>query len=272
MSKVEMNNVSLAFHDEDKTFLALDNINIKIEEGEFVCIIGTSGCGKSTLISLLAGLNFPTQGDVLIDGEPVSGTGTNRGMVFQHYSLFPWLTAKKNVAFGIKQTNLYKDKKIIDEIAVEFLKQVGLEDYIDKYPYQLSGGMQQRVAIARTLAMDTEILLLDEPFGAIDPKNRLALQDLTIKLCKKGENHKNRKNRKAAVFVTHDIDEAIILADRIVFMEPKRVKEEITVDFPSELSREEIISSPRYSEIRTRLMNLFYQDVGNRIGGEEVVL
>jgi len=266
LSKVEIRNVSLEFRDQDKSFLALDKVDLKIEDGEFVCLIGPSGCGKSTLISLIAGLNFPTDGEVLVDGEVVRGSDANRGIVFQHYSLFPWLTAKKNVSFGIKQANIIKDKKLIEDRAVEYLKRVGLEDYIDKYPYQLSGGMQQRVAIARTLAMDTEILLLDEPFGAIDPKTRLALQDLTIKLCKESE------SRKAAVFVTHDIDEAIILADRIIFMEPKKVKEEIIVQFPPELSREQIITSQRYTEIRTRLMSLFYQDVGNRIGGEEVVL
>ncbi|MDR1947775.1 MAG: ABC transporter ATP-binding protein [Spirochaetaceae bacterium] len=265
MSKVEINNVSLEFRDAAKSFLALDGVNLNIENGEFVCIIGPSGCGKSTLISLLAGLNFPTRGEVRIDGAVVRGSGTDRGMVFQHYSLFPWLTAKKNVYFGIKQAKLFKDKKLIEERALEYLKRVNLEEYADKYPYQLSGGMQQRVAIARTLAMDTEILLLDEPFGAIDPKNRLALQGLTIKLCKKNE------NRKAVLFVTHDIDEAIILADRIVFMEPKKIKEEIPVGFPPDLTREEIIASPKYTEVRTHLMSLFLQDVGNRIG-EEVVL
>lgn len=266
MNKVEIKNVSLEFTDAEKSFLALDKINMKIQDGEFVCIIGSSGCGKSTLISLLAGLNFPTAGEVLIDGKRVNGTGTNRGMVFQHYSLFPWLNARKNISFGIKQANLYKDKKLVEARSLEFLKKVGLVEYADKYPYQLSGGMQQRVAIARTLAMDTEILLMDEPFGAIDPKNRIALQNLTIDLCKRN------KNRKAAVFVTHDIDEAIVLADRIVFMEPKKIKEEIKVGFPEYLPREEITKSKRYSEIRARLMELFYQEIGERIGSEGVAL
>lgn len=266
MSKVEMHDVSLLFKDSEKEFLALDKVSIKIEEGEFVCIIGPSGCGKSTLISLLAGLNSPTEGEIYIDGNRVTGTGTNRGMVFQHYSLFPWLSAKKNVCFGIKQANLCQNKKQIDERAVEFLKMVGLEEYADKYPYQLSGGMQQRIAIARTLAMDTEILLMDEPFGAVDPKNRLALQDLTVNLCKRCQ------NRKAVIFVTHDIDEAIFLADQIIFMEPKKIKEQIKVDFARDLARDEVIKSPRYNEIRAKLMNLFYQDIANRIGGEEVVI
>ncbi|MDP4094556.1 MAG: ABC transporter ATP-binding protein [Bacillota bacterium] len=266
MYKVEINNVSLLFKDSEKEFLALDKVSLKIEEGEFVCIIGPSGCGKSTLISLVAGLNFPTEGEIYIDGKTVTGAGTNRGMVFQHYSLFLWLTAKKNVSFGIKQANLFKDKKQIDERAAEFLEKVGLEEYADKYPYQLSGGMQQRIAIARTLAMDTEILLMDEPFGAVDPKNRLALQDLTVNLCKKCE------DRKAVVFVTHDIDEAIFLADRIVFMEPKKIKEQIKVGFTKNIARDQVLRTPEYMEVRNRLMNLFYEDIGNRIGGEEVVI
>jgi NitT/TauT family transport system ATP-binding protein len=266
LSKIEIKEVSLEFHDTNKKFTALDHINMKIDEGEFVCLIGPSGCGKSTLISLLAGLSFPSAGEILIDGKTVTGTGTNRGMVFQHYSLFPWLSAKKNISFGIKQANLYQDKKAIEIRAVEYLNKVGLSEYANKYPYQLSGGMQQRVAIARTLAMDTEILLMDEPFGAIDLKNRIALQDITIDLCKKN------KNRKAALFVTHDIDEAIILADRIIFMEPKKIKEQISVDFSSGLTREEIIRSKEYSRIRTRLMDFFYHDVKEHIGGEEVTL
>ncbi|HEY8464221.1 MAG TPA: ABC transporter ATP-binding protein [Bacillota bacterium] len=266
MSKVEMRNVSLLFKDSAKEFLAIDKVNIQIEAGEFVCLVGPSGCGKSTLISLLAGLNAPTEGEIYIDGKLVTGTGTNRGIVFQHYSLFPWLTAKKNVCFGIKQANICRNQKEINDRAVEFLKLVGLENYGDKYPYQLSGGMQQRIAIARTLAMDTEILLMDEPFGAVDPKNRLELQELTVNLCKKNS------NRKAVLFVTHDIDEAIFLADRIIFMEPKKIKEQIKVDLVKDLPREEVVKSGKYNEIRTTLMSLFYQDIANRIGGDEVAI
>lgn len=266
MSKIEIKDVSLLFKDSDKEFLALDKVSLKVCEGEFVCIIGPSGCGKSTLISLIAGLSYPTEGEITIDGKLVTGTGTNRGLVFQHYSLFPWLTAKKNVCFGIKQTNLCKNKKQVEERALDFLQKVGLKEYIDKYPYQLSGGMQQRIAIARTLAMDTEILLMDEPFGAVDMKNRLALQELTVHLCKKCE------DRKAVIFVTHDIDEAIFLADKIIFMEPKKIKEHIIIDFPKNLGRDEIVRLPEYRETRNRLMSLFYQDIENRIGGEEVVI
>jgi NitT/TauT family transport system ATP-binding protein len=260
VSKIELKEVSLVYTDAGKSFTALEEVSLKIREGEFVCLIGPSGCGKSTLISLVAGLSFPTRGEVLIDGERVRGGGANRGMVFQHYSLFPWLTAQKNVSFGIKQANLLKDKKLIEERALEFLGKVNLEEYAGKYPYQLSGGMRQRVAIARTLAMDADILLLDEPFGAVDPKNRMDLQDLTRKLCKENG------NRKAVVFVTHDIDEALVLADRIVFMEPKKIREEIPAAFPPELSREGIMASPEFTRIRNRLMGLCLEDTGNRIG------
>lgn len=266
LSKVELRNAVLEYNEGNKKSRVLDGINLNIEEDEFVCIIGPSGCGKSTLISLIAGLKFPTQGDVLIDGELVKGTGTDRGTVFQHYSLFPWLSAKNNVSFGIKQAKLCRNKKQIEERAIEFLQKVGLGEYADKYPYQLSGGMQQRVAIARTLAMDTDILLMDEPFGAIDPKNRIELQNLTVDLCK------NSENRKAVIFVTHDIDEAIVMGDRIIFMEPKKIKREFRVKFPDHLSKEEIIKTKEYEEIRKNLMSLFYEEVGNQIGGEEVVI
>jgi len=147
-------------------------LSFSVEAGEFVSVIGSSGCGKSTLLSILEGINHPTKGEILIDGKPVQGTGTDRGVVFQHYSLFPWMTARKNVAFGIRQVkkNISKEERL--KLADEYLAKVGLAEFKDKYPSQRSGGMQQRVAIARALAMDTDILLMDEPFGAIDAKNR----------------------------------------------------------------------------------------------------
>lgn len=266
MNKIEFDAVSMEFSDSEKKFTALDNINLKIEAGEFVCVIGPSGCGKSTLLSLLAGLIFPTKGEIRIDGEPVKKTGTDRGIVFQHYSLFPWLTAKKNVSFGIKQANINKNTQKIEARAAEYLKKVGLEEYMDKYPYQLSGGMQQRVAIARTLAMNTDILLMDEPFGAIDAKNRVLLQEMTIDLCKKGE------EKKTVVFVTHDIDEAIFLSDRIVFMEPKKIEEEIKISLPENLPKDDLTRTDEYIRARARLMSLFYKNVKENIGGNEVVI
>ena len=245
-------------------------MSFKIEEGEFVSIIGSSGCGKSTLLSILEGINSPTEGEILIDGEPVHGTGTDRGVVFQHYSLFPWMTARKNVAFGIKQVNKEASRSERLKIADEFLDKVGLEQFKNKYPSQLSGGMQQRVAIARALAMDTDILLMDEPFGAIDAKNRTILQELLLELWE-GD---GTKERKTVVFVTHDIDEAILLSDRIVMMRanPGQVYKEIEVPFDRPRNRVQLVQTKEYNNFRNKLLALFYSDIAEKIGGEEVVL
>ena len=212
MSKIEINNLTVSYIEKKKSFTALKNVSFSIEEGEFVSVIGSSGCGKSTLLSILEGINTPTEGEILINGEPVTGTGADRGVVFQHYSLFPWMTARKNVAFGIKQVNKTATRAERYQLADEFLEKVGLERFKNKYPSQLSGGMQQRVAIARALAMDTDILLMDEPFGAIDAKNRTILQELLLELWE------NATPRKTVVFVTHDIDEVMFLSHKIVMM------------------------------------------------------
>lgn len=264
MSKIEIEDLVLEYQEpgKNKTFLALDGINLHIEEGEFVCIIGPSGCGKSTLLSVLEGLNQPTSGQIRINGKVIHGTGAERGVVFQHYSLFPWLSAKKNVSFGIKQVKKISTKEA-DERAREYLVKVGLQDFVDKLPAQLSGGMQQRVAIARALAMDTEILLMDEPFGAIDAKNRLSLQELISKIYK--------IENKTVVFVTHDVDEALLLADRIIFMEPKRIYKDIRVCFERPRDREVLIHSPEYATLRKQLLHYFYVNVAESIG-EEVIL
>ena len=194
------------------------------------------------------------------------GTGTDRGVVFQHYSLFPWLTARKNVAFGIKQTQKTLSKAERMELADSFLDKVGLTKFKNKYPSQLSGGMQQRVAIARALAMDTEILLMDEPFGAIDAVNRTALQELLLELWE--------ESRKTVVFVTHDIDEAILLSDRIVMMtaSPGRVYKEINVPFSRPRNRVQLVQTQEYTTFRNSIISYFYNDITGRIGGEEVVL
>lgn len=261
-----MQDVSLVYNAETNPFLALDNFSLTIEEGEFVCVIGPSGCGKSTLITLLAGLHYATCGKVLIEGKEVTGPGKERCVVFQHYSLFPWMDAKKNVEFGISQVVDKKNSKEIENQTLKYLRRVGLGDYIEKYPSQLSGGMQQRVAIARALAMDPDILLMDEPFGAIDTKNRMDLQDMLLELCQQEE------KPKTVVFVTHDVDEAILLADRIIFMEPKKIKADIKLNFGRKRVRKEIVNSEEYASLRRRLVSLFYTDLIDKIGGEEVVL
>ncbi|SET11262.1 ABC transporter ATP-binding protein [[Clostridium] polysaccharolyticum] len=263
---IKFDGVSMEYNRNGNVQRVLNNINLEIEDGEFICLIGPSGCGKSTLLSLVSGLNHPTEGEVRIDDNVVTGPGVDRGVVFQHYSLFPWMTAEKNVVFGIKQAKIEKSDKAIKKRAHEFLDKVALSDSKTKYPFELSGGMQQRVALARTLAMDTNILLMDEPFGAIDPRVRFELQELTLDLCKSG--------KKTTLFVTHDIDEALFLADRILFMCPGNVHKIIDVKsvFPEKKDRTEMLKSKEYKNLHNELVMLFYQDIGNKIGGEEVVI
>ncbi|MDE5649175.1 MAG: ABC transporter ATP-binding protein [Oscillospiraceae bacterium] len=270
MSKIDIQNLTVDYTEKNKHFTALEDVSFSVESGEFISIIGSSGCGKSTLLSILEGINTPTKGTILIDGKPIHGTGTDRGVVFQHYSLFPWMTARKNVAFGVKQVKKKLSQSERLKIADECLDKVGLDEFKNKYPSQLSGGMQQRVAIARALAMDTDILLMDEPFGAIDAKNRTVLQELLLKLWE-GD---GTQEKKTVIFVTHDIDEAILLSDRIVMMSshPGRVNKEIPVPFVRPRNRAELVKTVEYGEFRNELLSLFYNDIVNKIGGSEVVL
>ena len=254
LGKIEIKNLTVEYTEKKNKFKALDDVTFTVEDGEFVSIIGSSGCGKSTLLSILEGINFPSSGSVTIDGKPITGTGTDRGVVFQHYSLFPWMTARNNVAFGIKQAK--KELNKIERLALadEYLDKVGLGDFADKYPNRLSGGMQQRVAIARALAMDTDILLMDEPFGAIDAKNRVNLQKLLMRLWE------GYGKRKTVVFVTHDLDEAILLSDRIILMSPGpgRVYREIKVPFERPRNIKELIRTNEYNIFHEELLSLFH--------------
>lgn len=261
MGKIVINNLNVTYKKNKEEYTALEDVKLEIKEGEFVCIVGPSGCGKSTLLSVLAGLRAPTKGEVLINGNKIEGTGKERAVVFQHYSLFPWQTAKENISFGLKQINK-KDKKELDTIAEEYLKKVGLGDFVDKLPGELSGGMQQRVAIARALALDPEILLMDEPFGALDAKNRVSLQELLLKLWDSDE------KKKTIVFVTHDIEEALLLSDRIIFMAPKEITKEIAVTFPRPRDKSTIFTNKEYNKLRSELISLFDEDIANKIDAE----
>lgn len=273
MATIEIKNISVDYKENGRTFNALKDVSFTINDGEFVSVIGPSGCGKSTFLSVLEGIQPVSQGQVLIEGKEIDGPGTDRGVVFQHYSLFPWLTARKNIAFGIHQTNKELPKKDLNRIADEYLKKVGLEKFGRKYPSQLSGGMQQRVAIARTLAMNTDILLMDEPFGAIDPKNRVTLQELLLQLWSEGKDGSGEK-KKTVVFVTHDIDEAIFLSDKIIMMAPNpgHVLKEVTVSFERPRNRQELFSTNEYAELRRELMELFYRDEKNENTFEEAAV
>ncbi|MDR1068333.1 MAG: ATP-binding cassette domain-containing protein, partial [Clostridiales Family XIII bacterium] len=179
MAKIEVKNLSAEYEDKNGKFLALKDVSLSVREGEFVLVIGSSGCGKSTLLGVLQGLIRPSSGGAYIDGEMITKPGSNRAVVFQHYSLFPWMTVQKNIVFGMKQVKKLPRAEY-NEIAASFLRKVGLKGFEHKYPFQLSGGMQQRAAIARALALDTDILLMDEPFGAIDAKNRSIMQELLL--------------------------------------------------------------------------------------------
>jgi len=221
---IVIENVSKVFETDGRRMVALENIGLEIPRGQFVCLLGPSGCGKSTLLNAIAGFAPPTQGRITADGALVTGPGPERGMVFQEYALFPWMTVEQNVGFGLEIKGLAKPQ--IAARVAELLKLLSLEDFGKRYPKDLSGGMRQRVAIARVLALDSPILLMDEPFGALDALTRRNLQDELLRIW--------AELKKTVIFVTHSIEEAIYLADRIVVMtyRPGTVKRDMLVDLP----------------------------------------
>ena len=262
MAEIEIRNLGFRYDESNQTLGALEDVSLHIHDGEFICVIGRSGCGKTTLLRLIAGLHPATTGEIRIDGSIVERPGTNRSIVFQNYTLFPWMTARKNVQFGIREVRSELLNAEIMTIADEFLQKVDMLVDADKYPYQLSGGMRQRVAIARALAMDTDILLLDEPFGALDAKIRGELQLLLEELWNSGNGR-----RKTVVFVTHDINEAVLLADRIIFMQPGRISADIAVDIPRPRGNPSQEAARSMKELRDELLVLFYKD-GDMRGAE----
>jgi NitT/TauT family transport system ATP-binding protein len=221
---IVIDNVSKVFDGDGRRMVALQDISLEIPHGQFVCLLGPSGCGKSTLLNAIAGFAPPTSGRVLADGVPVAGPGPERGMVFQEYALFPWMTVEQNVGFGLEIKGMPRAQ--IQARVGELLKLLSLEDFAKRYPKDLSGGMRQRVAIARVLALDSPIMLMDEPFGALDALTRRNLQDELLRLW--------AELKKTVIFVTHSIEEAIYLADRIVVMtyRPGTIKRDILVDLP----------------------------------------
>ncbi len=264
MPSITFDNVSYAYVDANETYLALEDINLEIRDGEFLCLVGHSGCGKSTMLSLIAGLERPTAGTILLDGKPIAGPGPDRSIVFQNYSLFPWQTALRNVMFAMRQTNRQLDKAEIKARSRELLERVGVAEAANRYPFQLSGGMRQRVAIARALAIDAPTMLLDEPFGALDPMIRRRLQEMLLDLWQGNGASAAREGTstdregaccKTAVFVTHDIDEALILADRIVFMEPKHIIK--TFELPRDRSRDTDELDAQVKAIKDEVLELF---------------
>ena len=219
---IEIKNINKSFDGRGKNLSVLENINLNINDGELVCLLGPSGCGKTTLLRLIAGLDHPTSGEIVANGEVVEKPSGDRAVIFQQYSLFPWLTVLQNVTFGLEMSGGSKDENI--KAAERYLESVGLLDFKDSYPHELSGGMKQRVAIIRSLLNHSPILLMDEPFSALDMQNRHKLQEQLIGVWKRFEN--------TIVFVTHDVDEAVYLADKIVLLDknPGKIAEVIPVD------------------------------------------
>ncbi|MDH7597490.1 MAG: ABC transporter ATP-binding protein [Methanothrix sp.] len=242
MSLLEVRSVSKVFDVDGKTMEVLRDISMSVDEGEFVCFIGPSGCGKTTLLRIIAGLEFPSSGSVLLDGAPIRGPGPERGMVFQEYSLFPWRTVLDNVAFGPEIRGVPKEERY--RLAREYLKMVGLERFESRYPHELSGGMKQRVAIARALVNNPKALLMDEPFGALDAQTRNVMQSELLRIWE--------QERKTIIFVTHSVDEAIYLGDRIIVFSarPGRVKEIIGIDLPRPRKR----TSLEVNRIRDKIL------------------
>ena len=242
MALLQIKGVYKHFFADGKEMEALHDINLTIEENQFVCFIGPSGCGKTTLLRIVAGLEAPTSGAATIDGEPIVGPSPERGMVFQEYSLFPWRTVMDNIVFGLELRGVPEAERLAQ--GRQYLKMVGLEGFEKRYPHELSGGMKQRVAIARALVNDPKALLMDEPFGALDAQTRNTMQSELLRIWE--------EEKKTVLFVTHSVDEAIYLADAIVIMSarPGRIKDIIQIPLPRPRTR----TSTEVNQIRDRIL------------------
>jgi NitT/TauT family transport system ATP-binding protein len=249
-AKISLRGVTKTFPIGREKLLAVDAIDLDVQPGEFVTLVGPSGCGKSTLLDLVSGLTTPTSGAILLDGHPITGPGLDRGVVFQQYALFPWRTALSNVAFGLETKGVGRRERL--ERAHEVLDLVGLSAFADRYPHQLSGGMKQRVAIARSLAYEPEVLLMDEPYAALDAQTRELLQDQLLDIW--------RRTGTTVLFITHGIEEAIYLGQRVAVMtsRPGRIKQIVDI----ELERtEDVRSTPAFAAQRHAVWELLRDEI-----------
>jgi NitT/TauT family transport system ATP-binding protein len=239
-TKIQIRNLRKIYETPERQVHALEDINLEIEDGEFICLVGLSGCGKTTLLNILAGFVEITAGSVWMDGKPINHN-YNKGVVFQEYALFPWRTALKNVEYGLEVRKVAANER--ERIAREFLRVVRLEEFADFYPHNLSGGMRQRVAVARALAFDPHVLLMDEPFGALDAQTREELQDLTVDIW--------QKTKKTVIYVTHNLSEAVFMGNRIAVFIPRpgRIREVLRVNIP----RPRDALSPEFIEIQRKV-------------------
>jgi len=255
VAQLEIIGLRHEFRRDERTVLSIEELDLSVEEGEFLAVVGPSGCGKSTLLHLVAGFETPTAGRLLLDGTPIRRPGPDRGMLFQDLALFPWRSVMGNVTWGLEARGISRAER--EEIATRFIEMVGLSGFRDAYPGELSGGMKQRVALARVLAFEPRMLLMDEPFGALDAQTRELMQDELIKIWQS-----NASARKTVLFVTHDIDEAIFLSDRILLMtaRPGRLKRAIRVNLPRPRLAE-IRLAPEYTAYRNTIWDLLREEV-----------
>ncbi|MER1957280.1 MAG: ABC transporter ATP-binding protein [Solibacillus sp.] len=259
-NKIEARGIDFSY---DGTTKILNNIDLDVKEGEFLVFMGPSGCGKSTFLRMIAGLEGFDNGDIIINGTSVKEAHPDSGVVFQDYSLFPWLTAQANVVLALKQRNKKKSKKELAHIAEDYLTLVNLGHALKKYPGQMSGGMKQRAAIARALSYGSDLLLMDEPFGALDPVTRIQLQDLIVQI--------RAQQNRTVVFVTHDVDEAIYLADRIIIFAPGKngaVTKSIEVPVKKGTNRQKLFESYEFRSFRESLLNEMNEQILNSIKTE----
>lgn len=249
--EIEIRNVSKSYEGREGKFLALDTVDLNVQANEFICVVGPSGCGKTTLMNIVAGLLQPTTGSVTVRGEVVTGPGKGKGVVFQQYALYPWLTVQKNVEFGLKMKHVDKAKR--KQIAEKYIRLVGLEKFAHAYPKELSGGMKQRVAIARAYATNPEVLLMDEPFGALDAQTRAQLQENLLNTW--------QNERKTCFFITHDVEEAVLLATKIIIMSagPGRIREIVDVNLPYPRTQETKLT-PEFNELKNNIWNKVYRE------------
>ena len=251
MSEIRFVDVAMRFRTRRGDVRALQQISLTVPDGQFACIVGPSGCGKSTLLNVAAGLVTPTEGEVLVDGKPADSPGADRGMVFQSYSLYPWLSVRRNIEFGLEVKRTPKAERTRQ--SSELIRLMKLDGFADAYPKALSGGMKQRVAIARAVVNDPQVLLMDEPFGALDALTRQIMQEMLTDLW--------QRYRKTVLFVTHDIDEAIFLGDVIYIMtnRPGRIRTTLTVDLPRPRTFD-MVGGPRFAELRNQVVGIIHEE------------
>ena len=251
--RIVFDKVSMEFPSKQGRLRVVDDVSYTIDDGDFVAIIGPSGCGKTTMMNMVAGFTRPTHGRVLLDGKPIEGPGPDRGVIFQEYGVFPWLSVKQNIAFGLTLAANRTGAAERDEICARYMKLMGLADFADAWPKMLSGGMRQRLALARAYAVRPQFLLMDEPFGALDAQTRTAMQDLLLEVL--------ATEGKTVMLITHSVEEAIYLASRIVVMSarPTRIREEIAVPFPYPRS-DSLHEAREFSELRAHIRELVMKE------------